>query len=111
MSGKDRQVLEKISRHIENAMKYSHRFEDINDFEADSMCVEACVFNLMQIGELARIGLSDEVKQQIKGVPWNRIYGIRDRIMDERDGVKIDIVWEMTRERLPIILTGIKEYV
>jgi uncharacterized protein with HEPN domain len=45
------------------------------------MRVEACVFNLMQIGELAKISLSDEVKDQIVTIPWKQLYGMRNRIV------------------------------
>ncbi len=111
MSGKDRQVIEKIIKHIERILKYSHGFESLEDFQKDNLSVDGCVFNLMQIGELAKVGLSDDVKQQIKGVQWNRIYGIREKVLDERAGVRIDVVWDMTRERLPILLTEFKNFI
>ena len=110
MSGKDKQVLEKIIKHIERILKYSHGVEAPEEFEKNELSVDACVYNLLQIGELAKVGLSDDVKQQIKGVQWNRIYGIREKVLDERAGVKIDVVWDLTRERLPILLTELKIY-
>ena len=108
MSGKDKQVIEKIIKHIERILKYSHGVEVPEEFEKNELSVDACVYNLLQIGELAKVGLSDDVKQQIEGVQWNRIYGIRERVMDERAGVRIDVVWNMARERLPILLTELK---
>ena len=110
MGGKDRQVLEKIIKHIETILKYGHGFEGFEDFKDDRMCVDACVMNLLQIGELAKVGLSDDVKKQIKTVSWNRIYGIRGRILDEVSGVNVEAVWEMISEKLPLLLTELKTF-
>lgn len=41
----------------------------MDDFERNEMCVEAVVFNLMQIGELAKISLSEDFKANIKNIP------------------------------------------
>ena len=79
MDDKDIQVLNKIYEHICSVLKYCEGCKNLEDFQEDSMRVEACVFNLMQIGELAKQSLSDEAKQQIKNIPWRQIYGMRDR--------------------------------
>ena len=76
MSGKDRQVIEKIIKHIERILKYSHGFESLEDFQKDNLSVDGCVFNLMQIGELAKVGLSDEVKKQILSQNAIKVFGI-----------------------------------
>ncbi len=47
MNNKDRQVLEKIYNHVLSALKYCENCNSLNDFQADSMRVDACVFNLM----------------------------------------------------------------
>ena len=53
------------------------------------MRVEATVFNLMQIGELAKESLGDDVKKVITTVPWQQIYGLRNRIVHGYSGVNI----------------------
>ncbi len=110
MSGKDRQVLEKIIKHIERILKYSHGFESLEDFQKDAMCVDGCVFNLMQIGELTKVGLSDEIKKEIKTVPWKQLYGMRNRITHDYEGVNMQIVWDTMREDLPVLLTEMKTF-
>ena len=65
------------------------------------MRVEATVFNLMQIGELAKTSLSDETKEQITAIPWRQIYGMRNRIVHGYDGVNVLIVWETVSEDIP----------
>ena len=65
------------------------------------MRVEATVFNLMQIGELAKTSLSDDTKEQITSIPWRQIYGMRNRIVHGYDGVNMLIVWETVSEDIP----------
>ena len=65
------------------------------------MRVEATVFNLMQIGELAKTSLSDATKEQIISIPWRQIYGMRNRIVHGYDGVNLLIVWETVSEDIP----------
>lgn len=77
MDSKDKEILLKILKHIHHAQNHCGRYERRTDFEADDMCVEATVFNLMQIGELAKVSLSDDLKKQIKSIPWNQLYGLR----------------------------------
>ena len=74
------------------------------------MRVEACVFNLMQIGELAKTALSDEVKAQITTIPWKQLYGMRNRIVHGYSGVDMRIVWDTIHDDLPILKTEIEKY-
>ncbi len=65
------------------------------------MRVEACVFNLMQIGELAKISLSEEAKAEISTIPWKQLYGMRNRIVHGYSGVDMRIVWDTISSDLP----------
>ncbi|MFR6313014.1 MAG: DUF86 domain-containing protein, partial [Ruminococcus sp.] len=70
-------------------------------FQENSMRVEACVFNLMQIGELAKISLSEEAKAEISTIPWKQLYGMRNRIVHGYSGVDMRIVWDTISSDLP----------
>lgn len=101
MDNKDIRVLEKLLQHTESIMRYCQDCKQLADFEADSMRVEATVFNLMQIGELAKTSLSDSAKAQITSIPWRQLYGMRNRIVHGYDGVNMLIVWETVAEDIP----------
>lgn len=73
------------------------------------MCVEACVFNLMQIGELAKTSLSDEAKAQITSIPWKQLYGMRNRIVHGYSGVDMRIVWDTINDDLPALKKEIEK--
>ncbi len=65
------------------------------------MLVEATVFNLMQISELAKGALSDEAKTQFKMIPWTQIYGMRNRIVHGYSGINLSIVWDTVSLDIP----------
>ena len=109
MDNKDREILLKINRHAQSAMNYTSKYSSEEEFEKDSMCVEATVFNLMQIGELAKQSLSDELKASITSIPWNQIYGLRNRIVHGYDGVNMKIVWDTVREDVPELVDEINK--
>lgn len=111
MENKDRQVLEKIFNHIVTVLKYCEGCQDLNMFQMDSMRVEACVFNLMQIGELAKASMTDEFKENVKAIPWKQLYGMRNRIVHGYSGVNMNIVWDTIREDLPLLKAEIEKYI
>ena len=103
MDDKNAAVLKKILQHTVSIMNYCADCHSREDFECDSMRVEATVFNLMQIGELAKESLDDETKLKIKTVPWHQIYGLRNRIVHGYSGVNMQIVWDTVREDIPAL--------
>lgn len=76
MDNKDMQILAKIYEHITSVLNYCHDCSSLSEFKADSMRVDASVFNLMEIGELAKTSLTDDFKNNIKTIPWKQIYGM-----------------------------------
>ena len=110
MDNKDLQVLRKIVDHISSVLSYCADCNSLDDFQSDPMRVEACVFNLMQIGELAKTALSDETKNQIVTIPWKQLYGMRNRIVHGYSGVDMRIVWDTIHDDLPSLLNEIKKY-
>lgn len=103
MNDKDREILLKIHKHVRKAISYCQNIDTQEGFEANSQCVEACVFNLMQIGELAKQCLSDELKADITSIPWKQLYGMRNRIVHGYDGVDMTIVWATIKNDLPTL--------
>lgn len=101
MDNKDCRVLQKLQAHAEAILRYCQDCRSLAKFESGSMRVEATVFNLMQIGELSKMSLSDTVKDSIPGIPWRQIYGLRNRIEHGYDGVDMRIVWDTVSEDIP----------
>lgn len=110
MDNHDKKILEKINKHIKATLKYCDKCQSLYDFEEDSMRVEACVFNLMQIGELAKTDLSETAKKEIKTIPWKQMYGMINRIVHGYDGVEMSIVWDTIVYDLPVLQKELEKY-
>ena len=110
MNDRDRQVLSKIQKHILSVLQYCENCHTQDEFQADNMRAEACVFNLMQIGELAKASLSDECKAEIKNIPRHQIYGLRNRIVHGYSGVRLNFVWSIIQDDLPALNDEITMY-
>jgi len=108
MDDRDKEILLKILKHVHHAQNHCERYTPLEQFEKDDMCVEATVFNLMQIGELSKIALSDEAKGAIRNIPWKQLYGLRNRIVHGYDGVNLQIVWDTVTNDLPMLQHSIE---
>jgi uncharacterized protein with HEPN domain len=93
MAGNDLFIVSKIIAHIDKISAYAGALEK-NEFLADSKLVEACVFNLLQMGELAW-RLADEFRNAHPEIPWIKIRGLRHRIVHDYEGVDLEIIWDI----------------
>lgn len=109
MKDRDIEVLNKILDHASKILDYSSTCKSYDEFADSGIIVDACVFNIMQIGELAKSELSDETKQQIKAIPWNNIYGMRNRIVHGYSYVDMKIIWETICDNIPELKKEITE--
>ncbi len=71
-------------------------------FAADTKLVEACVFNLSQLGELCQ-NVDDSFAQTHPEILWREMYGLRNRIVHDYEGVNLRLVWEIISEDIPTI--------
>lgn len=111
MNGHDMQIIVRIQKHTGAILEYTRNCSDKNEFLNDPMLVDACVFNLMQIGELAKQQLSDETKESIKAIPWKQLYGMRNRIVHGYDGVNLTIVWTTVKKDIPELDKNLKNII
>ena len=42
-------------------------------------------------------------------MPWRELYGIRNRIIHDYEGVNFELVWEIIKEDLPDFIMKLKE--
>ena len=103
MQPKDKRVIEKIIHRIKLILQYCEGI-DYDQFNRTSMISEACVFNLLQIGEMCNRDLSDALKEKYSNVPWRQIYGLRSHIVHGYDDVQLNIIWETIQDDLPVLM-------
>ena len=96
------QALRKIISHIDHTLEYCNGME-YDVFMDNRMLQEACVFNIMQIGELARNGIGEDFTALHPEIPWRQMYGLRNRIAHDYEGIRMKIVWEtITQDFAPL---------
>ena len=96
---RDKIIVGKMLRYASKVCEYC-RDVSYDAFQANDMLIEACVFNLSQIGELTA-KLNDTFKKQYPQVPWAQIYGLRNRIVHNYEGVNLRLIWEIISEDMP----------
>ena len=95
-------VLQKMQGYVAKVLNYCNGYT-YGTFSEDSKLVEACVFNLSQLGEVSH--LADEAFTSAHPeVPWHEMYGLRNRIVHDYEGVNLKLVWEIISEDLPALL-------
>lgn len=62
--------------------------------------MEACVFNLSQLGELCR-AVDESFAAIHPEIPWKEMYGLRNRIVHDYEGVNLRLIWEIISEDIP----------
>lgn len=92
-------VLRKMLAYTTKVVNYCDKYT-YDRFVADSVMVEACVFNLSQLGELCRL-VYDGYAQSHPQIPWREMYGLRNRIVHDYEGVNLQLVWQIIKEDLP----------
>lgn len=99
---KNQMIIQKIINYINSILKYT---DDVNynDFRKNSMMVEACVFNLSQIGELVN-KLDKDYLENHTNIPWFKIRGLRNRIVHDYEGVNLNLIWEIIETDLNTLL-------
>ena len=70
----------------------------------NSQLIEACVFNFLQMGELA--GRIDEnFKKSHSDIPWHKLRGLRNRLVHDYEGVNIELIWDIISNDLGDLLS------
>lgn len=96
---KEKIIIDKMLRYLTKVVAYCHGY-DYEQFVKDEKTTEACVFNLSQLGELCRT-LDDDFMKTHSDIPWRAMYGLRNRIVHDYEGINLMLVWDVISEDLP----------
>lgn len=106
MKSKDRIIIQKIIRYIEDVEGYIKGIEAI-DFLDDKKTITACAFTVSQIGELAK-DISNETQETYVDIPWKSIKGMRNKIVHDYENVDLSVLWGTVKNSLPELKEELK---
>ncbi len=92
-------------QHILDAISDTERFlEDITqeEFYKNKEKQYAVLRALEIIGEATK-NLSKDLRAKYREIPWKDIAGMRDKLIHEYFGVKLELVWGTVKDRLPVL--------
>jgi uncharacterized protein with HEPN domain len=75
-------------------------------FKSDNKTIDAVIRNYEIIGEASNL-LPNEIKEKYTEVDWYRIRGFRNRIVHDYFGVDLQIIWKITFDQIPGLISNI----
>lgn len=99
-------IIQKLHGYAVKLLDYCQGYT-YDSFRSDSKLVEACVFNLSQMGELCRAADGEFTKAHPE-IPWAEMYGLRNRIVHYYEGVNLRLVWEIISGDIPLLCEALQ---
>lgn len=76
---------------------------NIEELNVDEVLLDSMLFRMIQISENSK-KISNEYKERRTDIPWNAVYGFRNRIVHDYGNVDLDIVYETLKNDIPDLL-------
>ena len=105
MKEREKSIVQKMRAYAEQTIQFKADM-DFETFSKDAKTISACVFSLSQIGELAG-RLEDDFIEEYSHIPWRKMIGMRNRIVHDYEGIKVNIVWDVIVDSLPEFISNI----
>jgi uncharacterized protein with HEPN domain len=98
--------------HIMDAIEYIEEYTQGLDYEGfiNKRLVQDGVIRQIEIIGEATKKISTEIKENIPGIPWKDITGMRDKLIHDYMGVDIDAVWDTVVKDIPDLKIKLKDY-
>lgn len=83
---------------------------DYEKFTSDEVLQNAVLRMVQILGEAAS-KLSIDCRESITGIPWEKIIGLRHRLVHDYFNIDIPLIWQISQEDLPILTKAIEPLV
>jgi uncharacterized protein with HEPN domain len=91
--------LADIELALEKIEKYTSGFS-FEQFATNQQVIDAVVRNFEIIGEAGR-NIPESIKASNSEVPWEKVIGMRNKVIHEYFGVDEEILWKTLKEDFP----------
>ncbi len=98
MKNKEYMSIKKMIEYIDKALKYTNGIS-FEEFSSNEEKVDATVFVISQIGELVK-NISKETMEEYPEIEWIIIKNLRNKIVHDYEGVKLNFIWDIISEDL-----------
>ena len=96
MRNKEYMSIKKMIEYIDKSLRYTKGC-DFESFANNEEKVDATIFSISQIGELVK-NISQETIERYKGVEWIIIKSLRNKIVHDYEGIKLNFIWDIITE-------------
>jgi uncharacterized protein with HEPN domain len=90
------------------AHEYVTEMDEIQTFVADRRTRDAVLYNLFVLGEAAKAVPAD-YRASHGEIEWRGIAGLRDVLAHQYFGVDHEVIWDVTKNRLPELIEMLEE--
>jgi len=73
-----------------------------DEFVKDTKTIYATIRSLEVIGEAIK-NIPDDVRKRYQEIPWRKMAGMRDKVIHEYFGVRLERVWEAIKKDIPYL--------
>jgi uncharacterized protein with HEPN domain len=80
-----------------------------NDFEDNNLVIDAVVRNIEIIGEASK-NIPNEIQKLFKDIPWQKLRGIRNRIVHDYFNVDREIIWFIVTNELSTLKNTLQNH-
>jgi uncharacterized protein with HEPN domain len=106
MSREYRLFLVDMRKACEKIIRFTQHFTR-EQFVADEKTFDAVMRDLEIFGEAAK-HIPAEVKVEYPEIDWLKIAGLRDVVAREYFGLDIEIIWDIIRREVPVLLNQLR---
>ena len=105
---KDAKRLEHMLGAAERATRFAGT--GLDAFVASELVQSAVIHQLLILGEAAK-AVNRETRERFADLPWREMMRMRDVLIHHYHGVRLDIVWGVVRDELPVLLVELPDII
>lgn len=109
MKNKEYMSLKKMIEYIDKALRYTNGC-DFESFSNNEEKVDATVFAISQIGELVK-NITNETMKKYPNIEWIIIKNLRNKIVHDYEGIKLNFIWDIIKEDIIILKLNIEKII